>query len=564
MKKILVVDGEGDPFSALATLLKQEGFEVEFISDKPSILEKLKIWHPDLVIADIFSRKINGAELLESIRKDPHVGTVPILILSSPEGIDLVTGQSPLVREYLTKPLDFDQLQRILGETAGPSSPKQKPKVLLADDDLEFIDLVSMYLENHHYTPIPVTLGNKVAEQAKKEKPSLILLDLSLPGIDGFAILEQLKKEPLTSPIPVVVLSALRLNTYQPNGLLTGDAELIAKSIPKDFLINLIRVRLSENKPPPSAQTSKPKILVADDQATLLTLMKEVLEEAGFAVTTAGDGQEAIDKIRQAPPDIAVLDLDMPRKTGLEVCQELKKDPVCSSIPMIILTGISEKKTMLRGLGLGIDEYLVKPVDTDELIARIQMILNRTKQVLDANPLTRLPGNPSIQSRIEQMIAQNVPLAVLYIDLNQFKAYNDAYGFEAGDRVIKTTGNLLVEMAREADGDQAFVGHIGGDDFILITHPDKAEILCQKIIKKFDEGVASFYHDSDRRRGYIVSTDRKGNIQKFPLLAIAIGTAHNKIRKLTSFAEISHIGTELKNQAKKFIGSQYIIDRRKD
>ncbi|MBI4056558.1 MAG: response regulator, partial [Elusimicrobia bacterium] len=504
MKKILLVGGQGAPFDQLAALLQQDGVEVDSTADIPPLLKKVKNTPPDLMIVDIFSPHINGAALLESIHKDPFAKSVPLIVLSAPQGIDLITGQSSLVKNYLTKPIDFAQLQKTLQEAVGVADHKFMPKVLIVDDDAEILELVSMFLEHHHYSPISLSQGNRVGEIARKEKPALILLDLSLPGLDGFAVLEQLKRDPSTTSIPVVVMSAIHLNTFQEAGLLSGQPELVAKDIPMDFLMNLIRTRLAETKSPPAApaQPPGPKILVADDQQALLNLMKMVLEESGFNVLTASDGQEALDKIQENSPDIAVLDLEMPIKTGLEVCQELKKDPVLASIPVIILTGISEKKTMLKGLGLGIDEYLLKPIDTDELVARIQMVLNRNRQVLDANPLTHLPGNPSIQSRVEGLLETDAPIAVLYADLNQFKAYNDTYGFEAGDRVIRATGILLVQLAREIDGDQAFVGHIGGDDFIVVTHPDHMEIFCQKIIKKFSEIILPFYKEEDRQLGY--------------------------------------------------------------
>jgi len=263
-------------------------------------------------------------------------------------------------------------------------------------------------------------------------------------------------------------------------------------------------------------------------------------------------------------PDIIVLDYSMPRKDGLELAQELKNNPLFAHIPIIICTAYSEKQTKLKGLSMGIDDYLIKPVDTDELVARIRMILKRNKQVLDTNPLSKLPGNPSIQARVEREIAQGGKFAVLYLDLNNFKAYNDNYGFEAGDRVIKATANLLVKLTIQNENDKDFIGHIGGDDYIVVTAFDHCEELAKRIVTGFDEIAPSFYSKEDRERGSIVSTDRQGNIKKFPFLSISIGVVNNMTRPLVSFAQVSSIGTELKKAAKVAAKSNYIIDRRRD
>jgi diguanylate cyclase (GGDEF)-like protein len=293
--------------------------------------------------------------------------------------------------------------------------------------------------------------------------------------------------------------------------------------------------------------------------------MKEMIEDAGFEVFTANDGVEAMTAVFECNPDIIVLDYNMPRKDGLAVAEDLKNNPLFAHIPIIIVTGAGDKKTKMKGLGMGIDDYLIKPVDTEELIARIRMILKRNKQVLDTNPLSKLPGNPSIQARVEREIQKNHEFAVLYLDLNNFKAYNDTYGFEAGDRILKATANLLVKLTIQNENSEDFIGHIGGDDFIVVTRYANSEELAKRIVSAFDEIAPSFYSKADRERGHIVSTDRQGNIKNFPFLSIAIGIVHNHTRPLASFAQVSNIGTELKKGAKRTDNkSNYIMDRRKD
>lgn len=305
------------------------------------------------------------------------------------------------------------------------------------------------------------------------------------------------------------------------------------------------------------------RILIADDLPDLLQALKETLEREGFAVTACPDGKSALEAIRAEPPDIAVLDFKMPRMDGFQVCRHLREDPLLENLPVIILSASGNRESKVEGLDIGADDFITKPVDVRELLARIRMILKRTRQGLDANPLTRLPGNLSIESRIERAIADKTPLAVLYVDLNQFKAYNDAYGYDAGDRVIKALARVLVDQVRNG-GPADFIGHIGGDDFIALSTPDRMEEAARRICAAFDAAAPSFYNDADRERGCIESKDRQGNTREFPLLSVAVGICHNKDRMLKSFAQVAALGAELKKAAKSKPGSVYVVDRRRD
>src|SRR5579859_4795431 len=280
----------------------------------------------------------------------------------------------------------------------------------------------------------------------------------------------------------------------------------------------------------PEPARAPSRILIADDQPDLLRALQETLEREGFVVTAAPDGEAALSAIRADPPDIAVLDLKMPRLDGFQVCRALRDDPLLENLPVVILSASGTRDNKIEGLGLGADDFITKPVDVRELLARIRMILKRTRQGLDANPLTRLPGNLSIESRIERALAEGRPLAVLYVDMNNFKSYNDAYGYEAGDRAIKALARVLVGQLR-GPGAAEFVGHIGGDDFIVLTTPERMEAVAKSVCQSFDALVASFYKKEDVARGRIMTTDRQGNAREFPLLSVSIGICHNRGRR---------------------------------
>ncbi len=303
------------------------------------------------------------------------------------------------------------------------------------------------------------------------------------------------------------------------------------------------------------------KILLADDSHAIRFLVSEILTHAGFQVVQAQDGQEAIEKTYKENPDLLILDYEMPKKTGFEVVKEIRSHTGYLHTPIIIFTAVTDKSTKLEGLGLDIDDYLTKPADEDEIVARVKLLLKRSQQRMDSNPLTHLPGNPSIQARVEREIASQKPFAVLYCDLNNFKAFNDKYGFEAGDRVLKTTAQLIVDASKQDP--QSFVGHIGGDDFIVVCSFDKAEGIAKELVASLDKLAPTFYTPQDRAQGFMVSTNRKGETEQFPFLAIGIGIVHNTKHPLTSFAQVSGIGSELKCLAKQHQnGSFYMLDRR--
>lgn len=303
------------------------------------------------------------------------------------------------------------------------------------------------------------------------------------------------------------------------------------------------------------------KILLADDSHAIRFLVTEILTNAGFTVIQAQDGQEAIEKTYKENPDLLILDYEMPKKTGFEVVKEVRSRTGYLHTPIIIFTAMTDKSTKLEGLGLDIDDYLTKPADEDEIVARVKLLLKRSQQKMDSNPLTHLPGNPSIQARVEREINTNKPFAVLYCDLNNFKSFNDKYGFDAGDHVLKTTADIIVQAARLDPN--AFVGHIGGDDFIVVCAFDKAELIAKEIVQRIDQVAPSFYSEEDKKQGFMLSTNRKGEEEKFPFLAMGIGIVHNTKKPLTSFAMVSSIGSELKCLAKQHPkGSYYVMDRR--
>lgn len=308
----------------------------------------------------------------------------------------------------------------------------------------------------------------------------------------------------------------------------------------------------------------KLRILVVDDEEDIRDILKIILTQDGFEVIEAADGNEAMKMAQTKSPDLIILDYNIPYIDGRAVCARLKKDILLRHLPIIMLTGRGEIMEKVKGIDAGADDYIVKPFEPTELLARIRMIIRRTERDLEANPLTRLPGNISIMNELQSRIEGKTPFAVGYADLDKFKSYNDKYGFECGDEVIRETARVLISTIAECGNQDDFIGHIGGDDFVFISTPDKTDRICQRIIDKFKEKTASFYSPQDINSGYINAHDRKGRLQKIPLISISIGVVTNEHQDISHIAQISEIGAELKHAAKDLGYSNYIKDKRKD
>ncbi len=305
----------------------------------------------------------------------------------------------------------------------------------------------------------------------------------------------------------------------------------------------------------------KEKILTIDDDPDILDVLELTLSEQ-YEVFQANNGEEGLQVLQQKNPDLIICDYMMPLMNGREFCKALKKDILLRHLPVIMLTGKGEVHDRVGGIEAGADDYIVKPFDPSELLARIKMILKRTESSLDANPLSHLPGNTSIMEEFQRRIDVKETFAVGYADLDKFKVYNDVYGFEKGDDVIRELARTLIKFVREVGGPNAFVGHVGGDDLIFIMDDSLINDACQKIVDDFDKKVPLFYNKEDYKAGHISGKDRQGNEQRFGLLAVSIGIVSNATQSITHVAQISEIGAELKKYAKSIDGSNFVRDKR--
>jgi diguanylate cyclase (GGDEF)-like protein len=303
-------------------------------------------------------------------------------------------------------------------------------------------------------------------------------------------------------------------------------------------------------------------VLVVDDDPDVARFVEVNLRSAGYNVTVASNGEEAMDRALELRPDLVLLDVMMPKMDGFEVAQRLRRDSRTSSSSIIMLTAKALSSDKVLGLSSGADDYIIKPFDPVELLARVKGTLRRAREMRALSPLTGLPGNIRVQEEIRRRVAEDEPFALLYADLDFFKAYNDHYGFVRGDRAIQGLARLINDIVHDMAGPQGFVGHVGGDDFIIIVPSDMGELVAKTLVERFDEVAPSLYDSIDRERGCIEVPDRQGNVKVFPMLALSIGVALTSARRFTHYGEAVTTATELKQFAKRETGSSYALDRR--
>jgi PleD family two-component response regulator len=310
------------------------------------------------------------------------------------------------------------------------------------------------------------------------------------------------------------------------------------------------------------------RILVIEDEEALRRIIKIQLEKASdarYEVRTAADGASGLEEVRRDPPELILLDVMMPGMDGYEVCKKLKSDPLTSRIPIIFLTAKSEFNDKIHGLEAYADDYLTKPYEQKELLFRVRNQLRTRRAQLQSNALTGLPGNVLIETELTRRIAEEVKFAFLHLDLDNFKAYNDYYGYARGDALIRFTAGLLQESVA-SHGDQGdFVGHIGGDDFVIITSPERSSLMAEWIRAQFDTRVPLQYDPEDRDRGFVtVHSSRQGGVQNFDLLSITVLIVTNVVRDIQHSAQVSDVAKDLKKRGKAIRGSVVVHDRRSD
>jgi PleD family two-component response regulator len=301
-----------------------------------------------------------------------------------------------------------------------------------------------------------------------------------------------------------------------------------------------------------------------DDEPHIRQILKFTLEKAEYQVFTAADGREAFEKMGETVPNLVLLDVMMPKMDGFEVCRKMREDFVLSQIPVIMLTAKGDLNEKVRGLDGGANDYLVKPYSNEELLLRVRNVLEWNIKQKEANPLTGLPGNTAIERELIRRINLKKPYAFLYIDIDNFKGFNDYYGYQKGDEIIEFLAGILTKSIDKLGSKEDFIGHIGGDDFVVIVSPSRAEMMAKYVIDEFDKGALLLLDEDDVKRGYLEVRDRQGELKRIPVMSVTMALVMSTDNKIEHFAEINDIASSLKEYGKRIKGSVVVKERRQD
>jgi diguanylate cyclase (GGDEF)-like protein len=304
------------------------------------------------------------------------------------------------------------------------------------------------------------------------------------------------------------------------------------------------------------------RIMVVEDEPDLRLILKRQLEKEGYEVFTAEDGLRALELLATESIDLALLDIMMPRMDGLEVMRRMRENYRTAVIPVILLTARSDHHDKLLGLTEGATDYLTKPYEHDELAARVKNTLELSRRQRSASPLTGLPGNQTIQEETLRTITRRAPFASLYIDLDNFKSYNDYYGYQRGDEVICRTSAILCDTLDEMCAGKGFVGHVGGDDFVVLTTVEAGLPLARTVVARFDAMIPALYDEADRRRGHLEVANRQGEVETFPIVSMTVAVALDEGGRYEHVGSLGAVISELKRFGKLQPGSVVVPDRR--
>ena len=304
------------------------------------------------------------------------------------------------------------------------------------------------------------------------------------------------------------------------------------------------------------------EIYVIDDSFELSDILKDIFKEnKEYLIKTVTTSE--IDVALKNIPSLIIIHEDKIDRDIVELCKAIRKNEDNSITPIIVVSSIIDKNHRIEILKTDVEYYIKKPIDRDYLYYTISNIVKLMYVNRRVSPLTGLPGNVQIQAEIKKRLLKQEHFAILYFDLDNFKAYNDTYGFLKGDEIIKFTARTIVKHIHNIQCENTFIGHIGGDDFVAIIPETDYDKICQDIILEFDTQVLEFFNEQDKENGYIEVVNRKGIIEEFPLTSMSIAVVDVEKDRFNNPLEIAEVGAGVKHLAKNTMGSKYVINRRK-
>lgn len=293
-------------------------------------------------------------------------------------------------------------------------------------------------------------------------------------------------------------------------------------------------------------------------------LISDWIEAKNFSLVRYDDREVAEIHAVRSPPNFVIVDADGMASEGAAFCRSLKSDPYTSIVPVAVVASAHSAADVGAWFDAGADEVITPLFEAREQRGRLDGLLVRTERNVSVHPSTRLPGTTEIEREMRTRIDADATFAVCYADLDHFKEYNDRYSYRDGDRVIFLVSKILSDIVKGLCHRNGFVGHIGGDDFIMVLRMEDVQEVCSEIIAVFDLLIPYQYNQQDRDAGYFFGRDRRGQLYRVPLMTLSIGIVTNELRRFGHPARASELATEMKSYAKTLPGSVFVVDRRRD
>ena len=509
---ILVIEDNELNMKLVRGILITNKYRVIEAVDAETGIQLTREHHPDLILMDIQLPGMDGLEATRIVKADPALNDIPVLALTSyamqgDEEKAIAAGCDG----YLSKPIDLQHFLETIGrflsdrEARSPDRPGNnkvhKNKILIVDDDPLNIKLLAAKLPDEKYKTIEACNGAEAIEKALKESPDLILLDIMMPEMDGYEVTKRLKDNPATREIPIILITALDNRDDKVKGLEAGAEEFLNKPINTTELLARIQsmVRLKQyqeqlsirshsgqsffigsHQGEPGEDKELPLILLVENDQKDARLIGSYLSNQPYHVMFAGDGEETMTLVQEEKIDLILLDILLPGMDGFQVCERLKEVDDTKDIQILFITSLQDLESKIKGLEIGADDYLIKPIDERELRIRVKSLLKKKecldglvslqKRTLDSvinDALTGLYNHTYFRRYLElelkRSLRQKYPLALTMIDIDDFELYNNRVGHHAGDIFLIEMARVLRENIREVD----LLARYGGEKFAI-------------------------------------------------------------------------------------------------
>jgi DNA-binding response OmpR family regulator len=291
----------------------------------------------------------------------------------------------------------------------------------------------------------------------------------------------------------------------------------------------------------------KARLLIVEDDVDIGNMLKIYFAGMEFDVDVAVRGSDALEKTKHVLPHLIVLDIMLPDIDGYEVCRNLRTNMRTSHIPVIFLTQKDERSDKLQGLELGADDYITKPFDIEELKLRVQGAIKRAERESLTDPRSGLPAGRLIEEQLRRIIREK-GWALLDARVNEFEPFKDVYGFVAGDDALRFAAMLINEVVDEAGTSSDFIGHAGGDNFIIITTEENAPAIKTRLKDRFDKEVQTHYNFMDRQQGFVQAPSLDGSTVKVPFMTMSVGVISPSGHSFSDIREITELAAEARRQ----------------